>query len=261
MTGREWNAAEYHRLSDHQYAWGRQVLARLSLNGTETVIDAGCGTGRLTLDLNRRLPAGRVLAVDLSENMLRKAAQNATSRTNVLWICCDLMALPFNGAADGVFSTATFHWVRDHDRLFDSIFNSLKPGGWLDAQCGGGPNLHRVRAHAESLLARDPYAQFFVGWTPPRFYVEQEPTNERLARCGFVEIKSWLEPAGFAMTDPAEYRAYIANVVYHRHLERISDRALKQRFLDGMVELALASEARLYFDYWRLNIQARKPLA
>jgi trans-aconitate 2-methyltransferase len=260
MSGREWDAATYHRLSDHQHAWGRKVLARLSLRGDETVIDAGCGTGRLTSELAPQLPRGRVLAVDLSENMLREACQNLASSSTCVYICADLAALPFDSVADGVFSSATFHWVRDHDRLFNSLFAALKPGGWLEAQCGGGPNLARVRAHAESLMTRQPHAGFFAGWSPPQFFLEQAPTALRLQRSGFVEINTWIEPAGFAIPDPAEYRLYLARVVYHRHLERIPNQALRDRFLDQMVEQALASEPPLFLDYWRLNIHAKRPI-
>ena len=265
MTGREWDAAAYHRLSHHQHEWGRKVLARLSPRGDETIMDAGCGTGRLTLELAQRLPRGRVLAVDLSENMLRTAREHfqhkpaAVSVGRIEIICADLAALPFRAAAEDIFSTAAFHWVRNHDLLFRSLFVALKPGGCLEAQCGGGPNLTRVREQAESLLAREPYAQFFAGWTPPQFYADKDQTMARLLHSGFTEVNTWIEPAGFSISDPDEYRAYIAAVIYHRHLERISDAALGKRFLDEMVALGHSSEPRLYLDYWRLNIHARKP--
>src|SRR3954462_5800691 len=70
---REWDATSYHRLSNPQYSWGRRVLARVAPRGDETIIDAGCGTGRLTVELAALVPRGRVLAVDLSENMLHQA--------------------------------------------------------------------------------------------------------------------------------------------------------------------------------------------
>jgi trans-aconitate 2-methyltransferase len=260
MTGREWDAAVYHRLSDHQHEWGRRVLSRLVLRGDETVMDAGCGTGRITLELARLLPHGRVLAVDFSHNMLNQARQSLLDANELIdFICADLAALPFHGAADGIFSTAVFHWVRDHDRLFASLYTALKPGGWLEAQCGGGPNLARVHARAEELMACAPYAHFFAGWTPPRFSVNQEQTNARLVRAGFVNCNTWIEPAGFSLADEQEYRLYLSKVVYHRHLERIADAGLRERFLDELAAPALSSQPRLFLDYWRLNIHARKP--
>src|SRR5215212_4757515 len=142
----EWDAASYHRLSAPQFSWGSQVLDRLRLNGDETIIDAGCGTGRLTAGLLERLPRGRVVAVDLSQNMLEEARSHLSPPFGgrVEFARADLAGLPFESAFDGVFSTAAFRWVPDHPRLFRSLYRSLKPGGWLDAQCGGANNIARL---------------------------------------------------------------------------------------------------------------------
>jgi trans-aconitate 2-methyltransferase len=138
---REWDAEAYHRLSNAQFSWGKNVLARVPLRGDETILDAGCGTGRLTGELLERLPQGRVVAVDLSDNMLRAARARLSQRfgERITFACVDIQRLPFVEVFDGVFSTATFHWAKDHDRLFREIHTALKPGGWLVAQCGGGP--------------------------------------------------------------------------------------------------------------------------
>ena len=112
MTTREWNATSYHRVSNPQFAWGMAVLARLVLRGDERVIDAGCGSGRLTSELLARLPRGRVVAVDRSRNMLEQArATLAPFGSRVRFVEVALPPIPVAGWADVVFSTATFHWV------------------------------------------------------------------------------------------------------------------------------------------------------
>ena len=137
---REWNAPTYHRVSSPQFTWGQAVLDRLPLRGNETVLDVGCGTGRLTELLAGRLPHGRAIGIDQSVNMLATArtAMRASVRGRVTFVQADAAALPIAGRADAIFSTATFHWVLDHDRLFRSLFAALTPGGRLVAQCGGG---------------------------------------------------------------------------------------------------------------------------
>ena len=144
----EWNAASYHKVSGPQTSWGQRVLSRLSVNGDERAIDAGCGSGRLTSELMERLPRGRLVAIDRSWNMLMTARTNLRPAfgNRVSFAQVSLPALPFANWADLVFSTATFHWIKDHQALFDNIFTALRPGGHLMAQCGGGPNL--ARAHA-----------------------------------------------------------------------------------------------------------------
>ena len=140
---REWDATSYHKVSGPQTGWGQKVLARLELAGDERVIDAGCGSGRLTGELAERLPHGQVVALDRSWNMLQTARANLrpTYGSRVRFVQVSLPALPFEECADVVFSTATFHWVADHPALFSNIFEALRPGGRLHAQCGGGPNL------------------------------------------------------------------------------------------------------------------------
>ncbi len=286
MSPREWDAASYHRLSNQQHEWGRKVLARLPVRGDETIIDAGCGTCRVTTELALLVPRGRILAVDLSENMLRQAQeflatssddpqpgqnQAAVARPRpenrkseirnrkcpIHLFCSDLAALPFRETADGIFSTAALHWVRDHDRMFREFFVALKPGGWLEAQCGGGPNLLRLRQRAEALMSREPYAPFFAGWQPPQFYADERSTVERLRRAGFTNIAVWVHPAGFSINNVDDYRQYLATVTLHQHIARIPNAGLREHFVDELTQQALA-DPELHLDYWRMNIHARK---
>ncbi len=145
-ASREWNADEYHRLSAPQFLWGQRVLSELHLRGDECVLDAGCGTGKLTRLLLQNVPRGRVVGLDVSRNMVLHAQQNLRPDfgDRVQFVAADLLSLPFLGRFDGIFSTASFHWVLDHDALFRNLFQALKPSGWLHAQCGGGPNLGAI---------------------------------------------------------------------------------------------------------------------
>src|SRR2546423_8085321 len=130
-TSREWNSEVYHRLSGPQVGWGKKVLSRLRLRGDELVLDAGCGTGRLTADLLEVLPRGRVVGIDLSENMLQSAREHLLAQfgSRVSLAVADLLDLPFDRVFDGIVSTAAFHWVLDHDRRFVRLSRSLIVGG------------------------------------------------------------------------------------------------------------------------------------
>src|SRR5579863_5919184 len=142
MASTDWDASTYDRVADPQARWGAAVLERLPLTGDETVVDAGCGSGRVTQLLAARLPRGRVVALDSSPAMLDEARTRLAAAGNVTFVHADLLELTpadLDGAApvDAVFSTATFHWVPDHPRLFSNLAAILRPGGWLVAQCGG----------------------------------------------------------------------------------------------------------------------------
>ncbi len=257
---REWDASSYHRLSDQQFGWGKKVLARAPLRGDETVLDAGCGTGRVTAELLDRLPRGLVVAVDLSGEMLRGARRELLPRYcgRVRFVCADLQQLPFRERFDGIFSTATFHWAKDHDRLFRSLYMALRPGGWLVAQCGGGANLARLRLRTHELMQSPRFAQYFQNWSDPWEFASPEFTGERMRRTGFVDVRTWLEPAGFTLPDAHTFQQYLATVTLHRHIERIAEPALRSEFLGEIVQQA-GADPQFALDYWRLNIDGRKP--
>jgi trans-aconitate 2-methyltransferase len=257
----EWDAASYHRLSAPQFFWGRQVLERLPLGGDEIVMDAGCGTGRLTAGLLERLPRGRVVAVDRSWNMLEEARAHLAPRFDgrVEFVRADLAGLPFDGVFDGVFSTAAFHWVPDHPRLFDSLYRTLKPGGWLVAQCGGGPNITRLLRRASVLMATEPYAMYFSGWKDRKEFADDRTTAARLRAAGFVGVETCLEPAPTVFSGADEFHEFLTTVNLHAHLARLPAGPLRRRFVDTLTEQAGADDPPYTLDYCRLNIRAHRP--
>src|SRR5438045_5843592 len=133
----DWNANAYDRVADPQARWGATVLERLPLDGDERVLDAGCGTGRVTALLLERLPRGRVVALDGSPSMIEEARRRFAGDARVELVTADLARpLPLAAAVDAVLSTATFHWIADHGALFRNLAAVLRPGGRLCAQCG-----------------------------------------------------------------------------------------------------------------------------
>ena len=153
MTTREWDAVAYDRVSGPQFRWGVAVLQRLELAGDERVLDAGCGSGRVTERLLERLPRGTVVALDSSAAMLEEAARRlAPHLSRVELVHADLgRQLPAMAPVDAILSTAVFHWVPDHDALFRHLAAVLRPGGRLVAQCGGTGNAASVLRAAREL--------------------------------------------------------------------------------------------------------------
>jgi trans-aconitate methyltransferase len=229
--------------------------------GNELVIDVGCGTGRLTCRVLERLPLGRAIAVDRSANMLRGAREHLRAFAGRIgFVRADAAALPCDDIADAIFSTATFHWVRDHDELFGSLFRALVPGGRLVAQCGGGPNIERIRTRVAALMSDPMFASHFRRWTDPWEFASAATTERRLAAAGFAEISASVEPAPVVQPNAADYREFLANVICHPHLACLADAPeLQARFLDRLASQAANDNPPFELDYWRLNMQARKP--
>lgn len=260
---REWNATSYDRISDPQFAWGKKVLDRLlaqNLRGDERILDAGTGTGRLTELLLERLPGVTVTALDHSSNMLTIAGERlGRFGTRARTQQADLQTWHEDEIADVIFSTATFHWVKDHPRLFQNLFRTLRPGGLLFAQCGGAGNLHRFHARAYEAFARAPYAPYFAELTDPWEFASAEVTAERLRALGFVDVKTSLEDAPTRLPDAATYAEFIRIVVLRSYLQRLPTAELGDRLVEEMTEASAGDPAPFSLDYVRLNLAARRP--
>ena len=258
---REWNADSYHRVSTPQFDWGTAVLEQLALEGDEVVFDVGCGTGRLTEKLLERLPRGRVIAVDLSSNMLRVACDFLRPRfgRRIQFVLADAACLPAHEKADAIFSTATFHWVRDHSQLFSSLYAALKQGGRLVAQCGGGANIARLHDRATALMMDARFAPHFTAWQDPWEFADTETTNRRLDEVGFDEVRTSLVPAPVVQPDAHAFRTFVTTVICRPHLAHLADPELQQAFVQHLTEQAATDSPPFELDYHRLNIEARRP--
>jgi trans-aconitate 2-methyltransferase len=260
VTAVDWNAAAYHRVSQPQLDWGMKVLPRLCLTGAETVVDTGCGSGRLTAELLRHLPRGRVIAVDQSAAMLEEAERHTRDEfgDRVAFLRADIQDLRLPEPVDVIFSTATFHWVPDHPRLFRALFRGLRPGGRLVAQCGGGPNIDQVRRRAAALLDSSPFRDAARGWRDPWHFAYPEEAARDLAAAGFVEIETGLEHAPVVFPDLPAYREFVASAVLPAHLAAVPDDETRERFVMQLAMRAAADDPPFSLDYWRLNLSARR---
>jgi trans-aconitate 2-methyltransferase len=244
---RSWDGKSYDRISGPMEALGREVLARLELEGDEVVLDAGCGSGRITQALIERLPLGRVIAVDTSASMVDAARQRLGPQADIRRL--DLLELELDEHVDAVLSTATFHWISDHERLFARLHGALRPGGRLVAQCGGEGNITELRGRANAILARAPYAEHFTDWRPPWNYAAPEPTRERLLGAGFSSAECWLAPAP---QEPEHPREFLSTIVLGPHVQHLPE-DLRDPFMDAVLAEV---GTPVVVDYVRLNIDA-----
>jgi trans-aconitate 2-methyltransferase len=245
---REWDAETYDAISDPQFSWGMEVLQRLELRGDERALDAGCGSGRVTAELAKRLPTGSIVAVDASEAMVEKARERLGERT--AYLVADLSRLELEEPVDLVFSTATFHWIVDHERLFSRLRSVLAPGGRLVAQCGGKGN---IAGHARAIATVAAHAEFaphFEGMEAMWNFAGAEETEARLRAAGFASARCWLEPKPVTPADPL---AFTMTVTLGPHLLRLPE-DLRRPFAEAVLE---TSERPLTLEYVRLNIEAR----
>jgi trans-aconitate 2-methyltransferase len=248
----DWEASTYDRISGIQAEWALAVLDRLPLTGDETVLDAGCGSGRVTAMLLERLPRGHVVAVDAAPSMVEHARARLGDRATV--VLSDLTELELDEPVDAAFSNAVFHWVMDHDALFRRLHDALKPGGPLIAQYGGEGNVANFHEVANVVAAEQPFAEHLGAFHRPWNFTGAKYARERLEAAGFTEVETWLEPAPMR---PDEPREFIRVVCLRSYLD-----ALPPELHDPYVDAVVARLGEpMELDYVRLNISARKDTA
>ncbi|HMJ73381.1 MAG TPA: methyltransferase domain-containing protein [Solirubrobacterales bacterium] len=245
---REWDAETYDEVSAPQFEWGMEVLGRLKLRGDESAIDAGCGSGKVTEKLLDRLPSGTLLAVDGSEAMIAKAKERLGEKAT--YLVADLSELEVVEPVDLIFSTATFHWITDHDRLFQRLRAALNPSGRLVAQCGGHGNVAEHAAVIATVAARPEFASHLKQMTGIWNFAGPEETEARLRTAGFSEARCWLEPKPVTPAKPLEFTS---TVTLGPLLAQLPGE-LRRPFAEAILA---ASAQPLTLDYVRLNIVAR----
>jgi trans-aconitate 2-methyltransferase len=226
-----------------------EVLDRLELRGDEAALDAGCGSGRVTEQLLERLPSGSLLAVDGSEAMIEKARERLGDRAS--YLVANLSGMEIDDPVDLVFSTATFHWILDHERLFGRLRAALRPGGLLVAQCGGEGNVAQHAEAIETVASRPGFAPHFGDDVPAMWnFAGPQETEARLRAAGFAEARCWLEPKPVTPDDPLRFTMTATMVP---QLARLPGE-MRLPFAQAVLE---ESPEPLTLDYVRLNIEAR----
>jgi trans-aconitate 2-methyltransferase len=188
-AGFRWDAAEYARNSAAQQEWARELIAKLGLSGAESVLDIGCGDGKVTAEIARQVPAGHVLGVDSSADMidLARRAFPAAACPNLEFHRGDARALDLDARFDVAFSNATLHWVKDHGPVLGGAARALLPGGRLLFQMGGRGNGEEIFEVARRLTQAAEWRRFFDGFEFPwGFY-------------GPEEYRPWCEAAGLRL--------------------------------------------------------------
>lgn len=253
-----WDAASYEEVAEAQYQWALEVLDWRAWRGDETVLDAGCGPGRVAEELLRRLPKGRVVAVDRDPDMLEKARRRlAPYGDRAHLVEADLQALPDVGPVDVVLSTAVLHWVPDHAAAFAGFHRLLRPGGEILLQFGGAGNIGTLKGAAARVAAKPPFATHFGEWSPPWHFDEPATTRRLLEAAGFTGAQAVLEPKPTLFADRRAFLAFCAAAPLRPFLGRLPA-ALALAFVQAVGDLWESEGHPWRLDYVRLNARGRR---
>ena len=248
----DWDAQSYDAVADPQEEWGREVLARLDLNGDETVLDAGCGSGRVTRLLLDRLPDGRVIGVDGAPSMIAHAREQlAGYGDRIELIVSDLNQLVLPAPVDAIFSNATFHWILDHEQLFARLHEALRPGGQFEVQFGGQDNVAEWKRAIEAAEGYERFSAYLRGMPDTYNFASVGDTHSRLESAGFEVEAVWLENRTVTPPDPG---AFVRAVGLAKHMKELPA-SLHDEFADAVLD---SMPKPLTLEYVRLNVSARR---
>lgn len=127
---------------------GDRMMERLDLVSIrpDTVLDAGCGTGRTAQALLRRYRGCRVVGLDLSEGMLKRARRRRARFRAPRPVCADVARLPLaDDSVDLLFSNLMLQWCNDLDAVFAEFRRVLRPRGLVSFSTFGPDTLSELR--------------------------------------------------------------------------------------------------------------------
>ena len=288
-----WDARTYDEVSRLvQYRWGRQVLEWRKWRGDEMVMDAGCGSGLLTRRLVKRVPRGKVYAVDIDSNMVKQAKINLQSFDNVEIIQSSFADVRIPGKLDVIFSNSALHWIQDHRIVFQKFWEMLEPendrkkikdksvnknnnnnystNGQLLIQCGGHGNLQQIISMLERIIQSDKFKEYFTDWKQPWYFAKPVDTYNLLQETGYVNAKVFSSSDHVILPSRRVYSKFVKTVVIKSYLDHLSQDnedpdidKLKTLFLDMFLNEVekcgnTSSSASWFLDFVRLNILARR---
>jgi trans-aconitate 2-methyltransferase len=269
-----WDAETYERIGTPMRKWAQAVIDDLGLRGDETVLDAGCGSGSVTLDLWEKLPNGKIYAVDGSSDMITRLKKTIAERgiKNIVAIQSDLTKLQLTEQVDIVFSNAVFHWIPDDDGLFGSLARATKHGGKLRAQCGGAANIKRLMSATHEVEAREPYVEHLRDRVEPRKYRTSSQAKDALERNGWKDVRAetFESPVKFDDTDSAVL--YLRTIILQQQATALDlvtkapvepgmaqPQSLADRFLREVIaEVEKRHGSPFVADYVRLDLWATR---
>jgi len=131
-------AKDYSSQSHWQFCQGLDLLHLSGIKQGDFVLDIGCGTGELTIEIAKLVgPTGRVIAVDIDEHRIKIAKENLPNAINnieYLVANAEMLSHIETNVLDAVFSNYVFHWISDKSQVFIELSRCLKDNGAIALQ-------------------------------------------------------------------------------------------------------------------------------
>ncbi|WP_444924346.1 class I SAM-dependent methyltransferase [Microbulbifer sp. DLAB2-AF] len=129
----KWQAQEYVKASSMQWRHAMEAIQRCNYQGASTILDVGCGDGRITRYLAEHLKSGKIVGVDLTEDMIRHARKAHSGVPNLSFEQMSADEIQFDKQFDIIFSFSCLHWVADQKKVWNGFYKHLREDGKIVA--------------------------------------------------------------------------------------------------------------------------------
>lgn len=256
----EFDGEKYKRASKQQKAWGKKLISEMELRGDERILDLGCGDGVLTAKLAQSVPDGFVLGIDASANMI-ETARNDHARANLRFELRDINGMYFESQFDLLFSNATLHWIKDHDRLLGNVFESLKQGGTVRFQFAADGNCSTLIRVLKAVTSAKKYASYFTEFEWPWYMPTARQYRKLLDEVPFTEKQIWCEEADKYFGGAEELTGWIDQPSIVPFLSPVADkdkRPFRDAVVEQMIEQTRQKDGTYFETFRRINVFAKK---
>ena len=258
--GFEFDGDKYKQASENQKSWGKKLIAELEFEGSERILDLGCGDGALTAELAKLVPDGFVLGIDASKNMIATARKDDAG-ANVQFELLDINAIDFESEFDLVFSNATLHWVKDHHKLLMNVFKALKNRGTARFQFAGNGNCSNLIRILKEVTSEKEYLTYFRGFDWPWYMPAVDEYRELLGETDFSEKKVWNENADTYFESAETMTKWIEQpslVPFLGYIDGKDRQQFRDAVVERMIKETLQNEGTYFETFRRINVLAKK---
>lgn len=179
------------------------LVSAIPFKNTDSIniIDLGCGTGYVSMNIKERFPNSKLTCLDFAENMIAQAKIRMSKYRNVNFILEDIRKFEFDKKYDAVVSSLALHHLetkKDKIKFYKKIFDALEPEGVFynsDIILGSNETLHElyVSKWKEFMAKSLPGDEIEDTWMA-KHHREDRPEV-------LLDQISWLKDIGFKQID------------------------------------------------------------
>ena len=232
----KWDAQDYSKNSEAQRNWAMELINQLQLKGNESVLDIGCGDGRITSEIARIVTRGNVIGIDSSEEMINLASNKypPSQHSNLYFELIDAQKIPYVNQFDVIFSNAALHWVKDHNKVMHGITTALKTNGRILLQMGGKGNASDILTFFDDLMNEDKWNKYFAEFNFTYSFLDITDYESLLHQYNLTANQIELIPKDMKQIGKEGLDGWI-RTTWLPYLEKIPEE-LKEQFISEIVE-------------------------